>query len=103
MPRRLYAVIGIKREAGPPLPYPTDPRAYGLLNVFFKEPISDDEFEKEYLQRVRVYQSSDPAIDDMYRCGLEPPGSWLRVFAWTDGKWVEDEAEATRVIEDTAW
>jgi hypothetical protein len=101
MPPRLYAVIGIKREAGPPLPYPTDPRAYGL-NVF-KEPISDDEFEREYLQRVRVYQSSDPAVDDIYRCGLLPPGSFLRVFKRMDGKWVEDEAEADRVLEDTPW
>jgi len=104
MPRHLYAVIGITRKVGPPLPYSTDPRAYGLpLSAFFKSPVSDDEFEREYLQRVRVYQSSAPAVDDMYRCGLEPPGSWLCVFTWTDGEWVEDPAEAKKVIEDTAW
>ncbi len=97
-PRRLYAVIGIKREVRDSLPYSTDPRTYGL-NVFKKQ-VSDREFEKEYVERVRVYQSSDAAIDDMYQCGLEPPGSFLLVFTWKNGSWVEDRAEAIRLMKD---
>lgn len=101
MPARLYAVIGVKRAPGEPLPYSTDPRAYGL-NVF-KKPISDDEFEREFIHRVRVYQSSDPAVDDICRCGLEPPGSFLCVFRRQDETWVEDSEETHRVLDETNW
>jgi len=101
MPPRLYAVIGIKRAPPTGLPYSTDPRTYGL-NVF-AEPVLDAEFEREYAERVMVYPTSEPAVDDIYRCGLEPPGGFLRVFAWVEGEWVRDDAETHRILEETSW
>src|SRR5258705_13954557 len=100
-PKRLYVVLGKPDPEGANVPYPTDPRSYGLDAL--DRPVSDDEFDREYRHRVHAYQDVDHAVDAMYRCGLEPVGSFLNVFLRIDVNGVYDEEATKKVIEETAW
>ena len=100
-PEILYVVVGEPLREGETPPYSTDPRTYGLN--LFDHPVSDEEFEREHRHRVHAYQVVDDAVDAMYRCGLEPPGSFLNVYVRRDGEWVYDENETHKVIAETAW
>ena len=66
-------------------------------------PIPDDEFDREYRHLVHVYQMVDHAVDAMYRCGLEPPGSFLKVFVRIEQEWVYDDDATRKVVEETPW
>jgi hypothetical protein len=83
---------------GANVPYPTDPRLYGLDAL--ERDIPDEEFEREYLHCVHAYRVVDHAIDAMYRCGLEPVGSSLKVFVRKGDAWVFDAAATQEVIAD---
>jgi hypothetical protein len=67
-PQKIWLIFGHRPATRKKqLPYPTDPRVYGLPGL---KPISDEKYAAES-DRVKAFQSADDAIDFCYECGLE--------------------------------
>jgi hypothetical protein len=92
-PDRVYVIIGSLREPYTEPSYSTDPRPYGLPLI--KAPVPDDEFEREYRDRVKAFNNPDDAMQFASCCHLM--SAMFLVFDRVGEAWMENDAEATRV------
>jgi hypothetical protein len=93
---RLFVIIGEPHEPFTEPPYPTDPRHYGL--PLFKRPVTNEEFESHYRDRVKAFLDRDHAITFAYHCNLV--GVRCPVYEWNGDEWVYNKEETGRVAED---
>ncbi len=63
--------------------YITDPRNYGIW--LFEEPVSDEEFERDYRHRVKAFLEPDHAVQFAHQCNLD--GVTVEVYDLCEGKW----------------
>lgn len=98
-PSALYVVIGRPDPAGSDVGYPTDPRVYGLHPL----DVPEEEYDGKYLHCVHAYKNVEDAVDAIYRCGLEPAGSFLKTYLWINDEWVFSEQETDRVMDEIDW
>ena len=97
LPPKIWLILGHRPATRKsPLPYPTDPRVYGIPGL---QPMSDDEYAVES-DRVKAFQSAADAIDFCYDCGLEL--TFIHGYKLVDGKYEEDES-VTSEVSDTDW
>src|SRR5215510_7819513 len=68
-PGRVYVVAGEPLKPFREPRYITDPRHYGL--PLFKEPVSDEEFERKYRHKLKAFIKRDDAITFVYLCNLD--------------------------------
>lgn len=95
-PTRLYVVIGDPFQPYTEPPYSTDPRPHGL--PLFKRPLSDEDFDRDYREKVRAFLDRDHAIDFAYHCNLV--SVQCPVYDRVGGEWVYNGDETERVAED---
>lgn len=95
-PERLYVVTGDPHHVFEEPAYATDPRHYGL--PLFKTPISDEQFGRDYRNKVKAFSKRDDAIRFAYHCNLA--GVMCPVYDRVDGKWVYNPEETEKVADD---
>lgn len=93
---RIYVVTGEPHQPFTEPSYITDPRHYGL--PLFKEPVSDEEFEREYRHKIKAFIKRDDAITFAYHCNLA--GVMCPVYDRVDEKWVYNPEETGKVADD---
>jgi hypothetical protein len=95
-PTRLFVIIGDPTEAVEEPGYPTDPRHYHL--PLFREPVSDEEFDRAYRTRVKAFIEREHAIQFAWGCNMI--GVRCPVYERVNGQWVYSESETEKMAED---
>lgn len=95
-PKRLYVIIGELTESWKAPNYSTDIRDYGL--DIFDGKVSDAEFEKEDKDEVKAFKNTKDAVQFAWSCNMA--GVACRVFDLVDSKWVKNEKESGKLVEE---
>jgi hypothetical protein len=93
---RVYVIIGDPQHPFPEPPYPTDPRVYGV--PVFKQPLSDEEFDRDCRAKVKAFIDREHAIIFAHYCNLV--SVWCQVYDADGEGWVLNHDEAGRLAED---
>ena len=95
-PSRIYVVTGEPLKPFTEPRYITDPRHYGL--PLFKRPVSDEEFERKYRQRVKAFIKRYDAITFACLCNLD--GVACPVYDRVGDKWVYNPDETGKLADE---
>ena len=97
---RLFVVIG--DPSGDPYAtykeprYDTDPRRYGLQ--LLTQPVSDEEFDREYRQKLRAFPNREDAILCACHCNLD--NLMCPVYDRVGDEWILNQDETSRVLDE---
>ena len=92
-PTRIYLISGKCIRPYKEPPYPTDPRAYGVL----KFGVTDEQYA-EAKSGLKAFVNRDDAMDFAYHCNLA--SVICPVFDREGGDWTFNEAETSRMADD---